>query len=46
MRIQKHISIRGFLIDPISKSPNQHYKNCMANSKENIITNEIWGVKG
>ena len=45
MRIKKHISIRGFQIDPISKSPNQHYKNCMAKTVRRI-TSEIWGVKG
>ena len=32
-RISK-ISIRGLYLDPTPNSPNQHDKNCMADSKE------------
>ena len=39
-----NISIKGLLVDPISNSLNQLYKNCMADNEE--ITNEILGVNG
>ena len=35
MRREEKISIRGFLVDQIPNSPNQHHKNCMAGSEEN-----------
>lgn len=38
MRIE--ISIGGLLVDPITNSQNSYHKNCMAVSRENIITNE------
>ena len=34
------ISIGGLLVDPITNSQNSYHKNCMAVSRENIITNE------
>ena len=37
MRIRK-ISIQGLLVDPIPTSTNQHDKNCMADSKENYLS--------
>ena len=34
MRIKKNINL-GILVDPILNSLNEHYKNCMVESKEN-----------
>ena len=34
MRIRK-MSIRGLLVDPMPIFPNQHHKNCVADSQEN-----------
>ena len=33
MRIKKNINL-GILVDPILNSLNEHYKNCMVESKE------------
>ena len=32
---QRNISRRGFLVDPLPNSQNQHHKNCIADSTEN-----------
>ena len=44
MRREEKISIRGFLVDQIPNSPNQHHKNCMAGSEENYSRD--LGVQG
>ena len=46
MRIKKNINYRIItVVEPIPNSPNQHYKNCMVESKENYSWSRSWRWK-
>lgn len=41
MRIKEKCQLGGLLVDPILNSPNLHYKNCIADSKENYYRDPV-----